>query len=128
MNLDVNNLYGWAMSQKLPVGGFKQKKNLLKFNEDFIKNYDEDSDKGCIFEVDVEYPKNLHNLHSDLKVMKRADSCKHRQVDKNIKCEKKLFKSHLHSSKLVKRVQKHATSTNQKMAASMESLLVRLLL
>ena len=60
--------------------------------------------------------------------MKRADSREHRQAVKNIQCEKKLFKSHLHSSKLGKRVEKHATSTNQKMAASLESLLVRLLL
>ena len=64
--LDVNNLYGWAMSQKLPVDGYKWKKNMLKFNEDFIKNYDEDSDKGYILEVDVKYPKSLHNLHCDL--------------------------------------------------------------
>ena len=46
--LDANNLYGWAMSQKLPVSGYKWKKNMLKFNEEFIKNYDEDSDKGYI--------------------------------------------------------------------------------
>ena len=38
---------------------------MLKFN-DFIKNYDEDSDKGYIFEVNVEYPKNLHDLPSNL--------------------------------------------------------------
>ena len=59
--LDANNLYGWAMSQKLPVDGFRWEKNISKYNED----YDEDSDKGYILEVDVEYPKSLHDLHSD---------------------------------------------------------------
>ena len=54
------------MSQKLPVDGFKWKESISKFNEDFIKNYDEDSNKGYILEVDVEYPKNVHDLHSDL--------------------------------------------------------------
>ena len=44
MHLDANNLYGWAMSQKLPIDGFKWVKDLLMFNEDFIKNYDENSD------------------------------------------------------------------------------------
>ena len=39
---------------------------MLKFNEEFIKNYDEDSDKGYILEVDGEYPKNLNYLYSDL--------------------------------------------------------------
>ena len=66
--LDANNLYGWAMSQKLPVDDFKwiEKDNLSKFDEKFIKYYDGNSDKRCILEVDVEYPKNLHKLHSDL--------------------------------------------------------------
>ena len=45
MCLDANNLYGWAMSQKLPVDGFKWEKNASKFNEMFIKNYDDDSVK-----------------------------------------------------------------------------------
>ena len=54
------------MSQKLSVNGFKWVKNVFKIDEDFIKNYDEDSDKGYILEVDVEYPKNLHDLQSDL--------------------------------------------------------------
>ena len=39
---------------------------MLKFNEEFIKNYDEDSNKGYILEVDVKYLKNLHSLHEDL--------------------------------------------------------------
>ena len=66
MSLDANNLYRWAMSQKLPVDGFKWIKKFSKFNEDFIKNYYENSDKGYFLEVDVEYSKNLYNLHSDL--------------------------------------------------------------
>ena len=63
---DANNLYGFTVIQPLPVDGFKFVKNLSKIEEDFIKNYDEDSDKGYILEVDVEYPKYSHDLHSDL--------------------------------------------------------------
>ena len=57
------------MSQKLPVGGFKWKKNMLKFNEDLVKNYDEDNNKGYIFEVNVEYPQDLHDSHGDLPLL-----------------------------------------------------------
>ena len=56
------------MSEKLPVDGFKwlEKDDISKFTEEFIKNYDENSDKGYVLEVDVEYPENFHKLHSDL--------------------------------------------------------------
>ena len=56
------------MCEKLPVGGFKwiEKDGLLKFDENFIKNYDKNSDIGYTLEVDVEYPKSIHKLHSDL--------------------------------------------------------------
>ena len=64
--LDANNFYGSAMSQKLPVDGFKLVKDLSKFNESFIKIYDENSNMGYIIEVGVEYPKKSINLHSDL--------------------------------------------------------------
>ena len=64
--LDANKLYGCAMSQKLPVNGFKWIKNVTQIDEKFIKDYDEDSDKGYIFEVGVKYPKRLHDLHIDL--------------------------------------------------------------
>ena len=66
--LDANNLYGCAMSQKLPVKYFKwiNKEKLLKFNEDFIKNYDENGNIGYFLEVDIDYPKELFNLHKDL--------------------------------------------------------------
>ena len=46
------------MSLKLPVNGFEWVEDLSQFKEDFIKNYDENSDKGYFLEVDVEYPKN----------------------------------------------------------------------
>ena len=65
--LDANNLYGWAMSQKLPVNGFMWYNEYLSdFNEDFIKNYNENSDEGYFLEVDVEYPKKLFGSHKDL--------------------------------------------------------------
>ena len=57
--LDGNNLYGWAISQKLPVNGFEWVEELSQFKEDFIKNYDGDSNKGYFLEVDVEHPKNI---------------------------------------------------------------------
>ena len=53
--LDANNLYGWAMSKKLPVNGFKwlDSDKINEINEEFIKNYKEIDNKGCILEVDV---------------------------------------------------------------------------
>ena len=65
------------MFQKLQ--GFKWIKNVTEIDEKFIKNYDEDSDKGYIFEVDVKYPRRLHDLHSDLPFLPKSmkiDKCK----------------------------------------------------
>ena len=59
-------MYGWEIPQKLPVKGFNWVKKLSKFNERFIKDYDENSNEGYFLEVDVEYSKKLFNLHSDL--------------------------------------------------------------
>ena len=55
MYVDANNLYGWAMSKKLPVDGFKWVDDLSMFTEDFIKSYDEEGDVGYLLVVDVEY-------------------------------------------------------------------------
>ena len=64
--LDANNLYGWAMYKKLLVNGFMWDKYLSDFCEDFIKNYDENSDVGHFLEVDVKYPKKLFGSHNKL--------------------------------------------------------------
>ena len=63
---DVNNLYGWAMLQKLPVNNFEWIKDTSQFNEDFIKNYNEESDEGYFLEVDIQYPEKLHELNNDV--------------------------------------------------------------
>ena len=64
MYLDANNLYGWAMSQYLPTGGFRwmTQKQIDKIN---LAKYKEDNNKGFIAEVDFEYPEELHDLHND---------------------------------------------------------------
>ena len=77
--LDANNLYGWAVSQKLLVNDFKWVNNVSEINEEFIKDYDENNDKGYILEVDVKYPRKLHDLHSDLPFLPKRmkiDKCK----------------------------------------------------
>ena len=63
---DINNLYGWAMSQKLPVNGFKWVENTCQFDEDFIESYDEESDEEYFLKVDLQYPEKLHELHNYL--------------------------------------------------------------
>ena len=66
--LDANNLYGWAISKKLPVNGFRWlgSDEINEINEEFIKSYNENGNKGYIFEIDVRYSKRLRDLHSDL--------------------------------------------------------------
>ena len=64
--LDANNLYGAAMSKKLPIKGFKWLDDIEKIDEEFIKEYNEISDQGYVIEADEDYPQELHDLHSDL--------------------------------------------------------------
>ena len=82
--LDTNNLYGWAVSQKLPVNDFKwiKKEELSKFNEDFIKNYDENGNIKYFLEVDIDYRKELFNLHKGLRFL--PESKKVNKVEKLI--------------------------------------------
>ena len=95
--LDANNLYGWAMSKKLPVNGFKwfDSDKINKINEDFIKNYNENDNKGYILEVDVKYPKRLHKLHSDLPFLSermKIDKCN--KLVCNLSNKKKMRHTH----------------------------------
>ena len=60
--LDMNNLYGWTISENLPYGGSKQLKNIDNFD---IMSISGKSPIGYILEVDLEYPDELHELHND---------------------------------------------------------------
>ena len=53
------------MSEKLPVDGFEWVEDISEIDENYIKNYDEDSNVGYFIEADIEYPKELHTVHSD---------------------------------------------------------------
>ena len=64
--LDANNLYGKAMTEKLPVRGFNWMEVISKIDQDFVKVYNNNDNKGYILDVDVDYPSKLKNLHSDL--------------------------------------------------------------
>ena len=55
-----------TMSQKLPINSFEWIKDASQFSEDFIKNYNEESDEGYFLEIHVQYIKKLHELHNDL--------------------------------------------------------------
>ena len=63
--LDANNLYGWAMSQPLPTGGF----HWVDVKPDEISKLLNSSKKGYLLEVDIAYPKQLHDYHNDLPFM-----------------------------------------------------------
>ena len=58
------------MSNKLSGNGVKWENDISRFNEDFIKNYDENSYEGYFLEVDIEYPKKLCDSHKDLQFLR----------------------------------------------------------
>uniref|UniRef100_A0A6P7FC78 DNA-directed DNA polymerase n=1 Tax=Diabrotica virgifera virgifera TaxID=50390 RepID=A0A6P7FC78_DIAVI len=76
MYLDVNNLYGWAMSEYLPFGGFKWIEDVTKFGVASkstklpkghidIMSIPNAAKEGYFFQVDLEYPRELHDKHKD---------------------------------------------------------------
>ena len=75
MYLDANNLYGWAMTQKLPVHSFKwmTKKEIENiFNNQIVQVWEK---TPCILEVDLEYPEELHDLHNDYPLCPERVEC-----------------------------------------------------
>ncbi|CAG9840822.1 unnamed protein product [Diabrotica balteata] len=70
--LDVNNLYGWTMSEALPIGVFKWIEDVTKFGVNNlleghidIMSMPDDAKEGYFFQVDMEYPPELHDKHKD---------------------------------------------------------------
>ena len=87
------------MCKKLHVSNFRWSEDLDKYTEEFIKNYNENSDYGNVLEVDIEYPKNLWGLHKDLSFL--AERRKLGNVEKLITSidDKKNYVIHISASK-----------------------------
>ena len=78
MYLDANNLYGSAMSEKLPIHSFKwlsSREMERLFNNQVVQIWEK---TPCILEVDLEYPENLHDLHNDYPFCPERVECKNR--------------------------------------------------
>jgi hypothetical protein len=65
--LDVNNLYGYAMTQALPIGDFRFL-SRDEIDQLEVDNISDDATQGYILEVDLSYPRELHRLHCDFPV------------------------------------------------------------
>ena len=91
--LDANNLYGWAMSKKLPTFGFKRVNDVTP---DEIGKLAKCDSKGYLLEVNVKYPEELHNLNNDLPFMCE----KINKVEKLVPnlSDKKNYVSHIRAS------------------------------
>ena len=95
--LDANNLYGYAIDQKLPLDGYEWA-DVSIFTDDFVKNYDVNGDKGYLLEVGVEYPIEMRSAHKDLpflperkvKSTKSHSSC---EFDEITRAHRKVYKT-----------------------------------
>ena len=86
--LNANNLYGWAVVQKLPTHGFLWKE-AEDFNSEKINELVKKDNSGYLLEVDVEYPKNMHKNHNELPFLaERMKIGKVKKVVPNLKDNK----------------------------------------
>ena len=101
------------MCKKLPLNGYKWA-NAEDFDSDFIKTYDDNSDKGYLLEVDVEYPKELHSTHTDLPFLREKRYKLYKEFENKVtkeveKAHKKVYKNfnitHEPENKLIATIQ-----------------------
>ncbi|KAL4142076.1 hypothetical protein QTP88_004604 [Uroleucon formosanum] len=71
---DCNNLYGWAMSQYMPYGGFEWWDGDMDQALKLLDDMNETSEVGCVFDVDIIYPDSLHDKHNDLPFLPRSNT------------------------------------------------------
>ena len=110
---NINNLYGWTISQKLDASRFKWVEDFSEFNEDFIKGYNEKSNERYFLEVDVQYPENLHEPHNGLPKINGFN--KVRKLATNLRDKKRIrnLKQALNHGSVLKKIHK-AIKFNQK--------------
>ena len=99
----VNNLYGWAMSQKLLVNDFNWVGETSQFNEHFIKIYNEYSNIGYFTEADIRYAEKLHELHSDLPLPEKIKIEKNERLVANLH-DKEEYVIHIRKTSIKSRV------------------------
>ena len=88
--LDANNLYGLAMCQKLPYKDIKFVTDIDSFTEEEILNYD-NGNEGYILDVDLEYPKELHDKHIDYPLAPQIMNVNANMLSE---CQKEIYKSY----------------------------------
>ena len=110
---DANNLYGFAMCKKLPLKGHKWA-DISMFDEEFIKNYDENGETGYLLEIDAQYPKELASEHRDLPFLaerryKLIKKFKHEVTKEVEKAHRRVYKkfdiTHEPENKLIATIQ-----------------------
>ena len=86
------------VDEKLPLGNFKWVNETSKFNEVFVKSYNDDSDEGYFLDVHVQYLENLHNFENDLSFLTER-----MKIEKFLKiCNKLVWKRRIFSKNKAK--------------------------
>ena len=99
--LDANNLYGWAMQQKVSIGNYKWENPSL-FTEEYINNINENGQSVYILEVDLEYPQSLHEYHNSYPLCPERKLIKTEMLSKfQLNLKEKLNISNDHVEKLI---------------------------